>query len=154
MKCGAQVSHIASPLGEKLYELWPCFPHWFFETLESFTHLHGFCAYCGWTSPNCDDSVFWAFFFFFFPFVSKIPFWGLPEPSLLWPSFVICDTSFRTMWRRVKLNYLFHHEKLSVISVLLLLGSSPTLCILVPRGQDACMICGPYNMPIILSTVF
>lgn len=97
---------------------------------------------------------FLGLFFFFFPFVSKIPFWGLPEPSLLWTSFVICDTSFRTMWRRVKLHYLFHHEKLSVISVLLLLGSSPTLCILVPRGQDACMICGPYNMPIILSTVF
>lgn len=42
-----------------------------FETLESFTHPHGFCAYCGWTSPNCDNSVFWAIFPLWARFVSE-----------------------------------------------------------------------------------
>lgn len=94
---------------------------------------HTFCAYCGWTSPNCDDTVLWANVFFIVDM--KIPFWGLPKHPLLWTPFVTWHTCFCSVRRRFKLNYLFQHENLSVTSVLLSLGSSLTLCILVPRRQ-------------------
>lgn len=148
MKCGAQVSPISSLLAENLYKLYPTFLWFFGNSWELYSPTCFLCLL--WLDITKLITLFSGHCFFF---VGKVPFWGLLEPTLLWTSFVTCDTCFRSIWRRLKLNYLLQHEKLSVNSVLLL-GSSPVLYILVPRRQVVCLTCGTYNKPIFLHTVF
>lgn len=121
----------------------------FWKLLRSLLDHHMFfCAYCGQTSPNS----WFCYLSHCFFLCGKGSFlritWAYTSLN------IFCDTCFRSVWRRFKFNCLFQHEKLSAISVLLLLGSSPFLYILVPRRQEACLICGTYNKAIFLSTVF
>lgn len=127
----------------------PTFLTDFLETPETFTHPHVFCAYCGQKSTNSGDCFLGLCF-------SLCGQGSLLRITWAYTSLnIFCHLwCFRSMRRRLKLNLLFQCEKLSVISVLLLLGSSSILYILVPRRQDAYRICGTYNKPIFLSTVF